>query len=204
LIDVVAPTREGRLYAWEQTGTLASIGSARLQWPTFARDAHRTGNLNSGVLLGGEPAGCTRLYRGVISKATAKYGAAAADDKLKVKTRANLGGLTLDPTGVAVEATWGTPTGAVYTATIPAGSFDANAKNTSFKFVDRTLTIVPGIKKVGIKLKKGVWEIQIQAATIDAAIAGDIARVFLRVGDVCIDRSRACELKPNGKTLVCR
>jgi hypothetical protein len=204
LLDVVAATREGRLYAWEQTGTLTSTGLAHVQWPTFAHDRHRTGNVNSGVPVGGEPVGCERMHRGVISKASVKYGTGAADDKLKLKMRANLGRLELHPDTAAVKITWGTPDAVVYSAEIPANSFEANSKNTSFKFVDPTLTIAPGIKKVGIKLKKGVWALQVQAAAVDAEIAGELARAFVQIGDLCIDRARRCELKPNGKTLVCR
>lgn len=204
LVDVVASTREGRLYAWEQPGTLASTGVARVQWPTFARDRHRTGNVNSGVPVGGEPPGCERMHRGVIAKASVKYGEGAADDKLKVKMRANLARLAVDPTAVAVRLTWGAPEAAVYDVEIPAGNFVANSKNTSFKFVDPTLTIAPGVKKMGIKLKKGVWELQVQATGVEAELPGALARAFVRIGDVCIDRARPCELKPNGKTLVCR
>jgi hypothetical protein len=92
----------------------------------------------------------------------------------------------------------------VYDVEIPAGNFVANSQNTSFKFVDPTLAIAPGIKKMGIKLKKGVWELQVQAAGVDAELPGELARAFVRIGNVCIDRARPCELKPNGKTLVCR
>jgi hypothetical protein len=204
LMDVVATTREGRLYAWEQAGALTSAGLAHVQWPTFARDRQRTGNLNSGVLVGGEPGGCARMHRGLISKVTAKYGESAADDKLKLKLRANLGGRTLDPAGVTVSVTWGAPSGVTYAAAIPPGSFQANSKNTSFKFVDPTLTIAPGLKKVRIKLKKGTWEIQAQAVGVDAELPGDVARAFVQIGDLCIERARRCELKSNGKTLVCR
>jgi hypothetical protein len=204
LVDVVATTREGRLYAWEQSGTLSSNGQGRLQWPTFAHDRQRTGNVNSGVPLGGEPAGCERLFRGVIARTSVKYGEAAADDKLKVKIRANLGGLALDPTAVTVDLTWGTPDTIAYAAAIPPGSFQANSKNTKFNFVDPTLTVAPGIKKVVLKLKKGAWEMQVQAAGVDAELPGDLARAFVQIGDVCIERARRCALKPNGKTLVCR
>jgi hypothetical protein len=176
----------------------------RVQWPTFARDRHRTGNVNSGVPVGGEPAGCDRTYRGILRKASAKYGDAAADDKLKLKMRVNLASLALDPTVTPVRLTWGTPDAAVYDVEIPAGSFVGNSKGTSFKFVDPTLTIAPGIKKMGIKRKKGVWELQVQAAGLDAELPGELARTLVRVGAVCVDRARLCELKPNGKTLVCR
>jgi len=204
LLDVVATTREGGLYAWEQQGALTSGGSSAVQWPTFARDRHRSGNLNSGVTVGGEPPGCERLHRGVIRKASAKYGDGVADDKLKLKMRANLAGAGLDPLSVPVRVTWGAPGAAVYDVEIPVGSFSANSKNTRFKFVDPTLTIAPGLKKMRIKLKKGVWELQAQALGVDAEVPGELAHVSLQIGEVCIGRARRCELKPNGKTLVCR
>ena len=50
--------------------------------------------------------------------------------------------------------------------------------------VDPTLTIAPGIKKMGIKLKKGVWELQVQASGVDAELPGELARAFVRIGDV--------------------
>ena len=200
LLDVVAPTREGRLYAWES----ASSTDSAIQWASFAHDAHRTGNVSSGVLVGGEPAGCASMYRGIVSKVSARYGAAAADDKLNAKGRVNIGAGSLDPSAVPVNFTWGSPLGVVYSAEIPAGSFEGNSKGTSFKFSDPTLIIAPGIKKAKIKLKKGIWGFQVQAASIDAELPSDLVSLSLRVGDLCVERSRRCALKPNGLTLTCK
>lgn len=53
-VEVVAATREGRLYVWNTDGV---AGEASIPWQGFARDRRNTGNLQSGVSpLAGPPA----------------------------------------------------------------------------------------------------------------------------------------------------
>ncbi len=202
-IDVVAATREGQLFAWEESGSFATTGAEPVQWATVARDRHHSGNINSGVPTSAPPAGCDTLYRGVISKLTAKFGEATLDDKLKVKGIVNLPALDFDPATESVTAGFGDPNGTVYSGTVPPGSFQANSKGTSFTFTDPTLSLAGGLKKVKISLKKGVWQYQFQAADVDATVAGDQAYVLFQIGEDCLHRVRTCEVKSGGKLLKC-
>jgi hypothetical protein len=76
-----------------------------------------------------------------------------------------------------------------------------NGSGKTFSFSDPTLSIANGIKKVKIKKKKGLWEFQVQAKDVNAAITGDEIYVVFQVGGQCIERARECELK--NETLKC-
>jgi hypothetical protein len=202
-IDAVQVTREGQLFAWEETGSIVAGAIEPVQWATVKRDRHHSGNINSGVPVSRPPAGCETLYRGVVSKLTAKFGEAALDDKLKVKGTVTIPALDFDPATESVTVGFGNEDGLVYSATIPPDSFRANSKGTSFTFVDPTLSVAAGLKKTKISLKKGLWQFQFQAAEVDATVAGDQAYVRFQIGEDCLHRVRTCEVKSGGKLLKC-
>jgi hypothetical protein len=205
LIDVVAATREGNLYAWEETGSFGTNGRDPVQWATVARDAHHSGNVNSGVMISGEPSGCETMYREIVTKVNATYKPAAGDDKIKVKGFVNMPGRALDPPNEIVRVAFGDPAAPTYTAEVPIGQFVGNTKGTRYKFKDKTLAVANGLKKAKLKLKKGFWNFDFQAKDVDAEWLSDVLFVSVQVGDDCMQRvRRGCEIKSNGKKLKCK
>jgi hypothetical protein len=140
----------------------------------------------------------------VITKGAAKFKAGAGNDSVKVKGVVNFRGADIDPVADVVRFGFGTAQAAAYSAEVPAGSFKANSKATSFKFSDPTLAVANGLKTVKLKLKKGLWEFQAQAKDVDATIAGDRMFVFFQVGSQCVERVRTCESLKSGTVLKCK
>lgn len=203
-VDVVSLTREGRLYAWEESGSYASAGAERVQWATLARDIQRSGNLNSGVPVSPPPAGCKTMFRPVVTKAKAKFKPMAADDKILVKGIFSVGQRSFDPLVEDVFVGFGDSDGPVFEATVTAGLMTTNNKGNVFKFIDKTRTLANGIKKLIIKKKKGLWNFKYLALDAEADTGSSIAMFSFGVGDDCSRLIRACEIAKNGKSMKCK
>ncbi|MBI5506095.1 MAG: VCBS repeat-containing protein [Deltaproteobacteria bacterium] len=199
LLDVVAVTREGQLYAWATSAAYDSAGATGVQWATLARDRHRSGNLNSGVAMTSGADGCTSEYRAIMEKAKVKIPAGAANDKFTIQGFANLTGHALDPVGDEVAVQVGGPDGAAFEVAIAAGSFKSNGAGTKFTYS----APAPGLTKMILQLKKGLWRYKIVAKDVDATPADVRVFVRLRVGGTCLQRVRTCEMATNGQSLKC-
>ncbi len=199
-LDVVAITREGNLYAWTTPADYPRDGAKSVQWATFKRDAHRSGNLNSGAAASGRADGCTSEFRAVIEKVALKTSGGSGADKIKISGFANTTGRLLDPAGKDVEIVLGDPEAPGLSVLIPSGSFTGNSKGTSFTYKGAK----PGVVGAKFKLKKAFWKFQVKAQDVD--VEGPDARVFarLRVGGTCLERTRTCEAAANGKTIKCK
>ncbi|HXC50111.1 MAG TPA: FG-GAP-like repeat-containing protein [Candidatus Limnocylindrales bacterium] len=197
-LDVVAITREGNLYAWGTGASYERSGTKSVQWATVSRDIHRSGNLNSGVATSsGE---CTSEYRSMLEKVSMKYPTGAGNDKLQIKGFVNTAGRGFDPVANSVEITIGSPDTPEFNQLIPAASFTGNTSNTSYKFS----ADAPGVTKVSFKLKKGIWKFQVKASEVDASPADERVFLKLRIGDVCIERTRICEPNDDHDQLKCK
>ena len=184
-LDVVAVTREGNLYAWATAADFQRTGAKSVQWASVSRDVQRSGNLNSGVAT--SPGDCTSEYRAMIEKVSLKRPAGAANDKVQVSGFANLTGRLLDPNAGEVGITLGGPDGADLDIVIPAGSFKANSSGTSYVYSAKA----PGVTKVKLQQKKGIWRFQVKAGR-RGRIAGRRARVRAGCGSAaCAWNARA-------------
>ncbi len=83
---------------------------------------------------------------------------------------------------------------------VAAGLFKANRKQTVFKYTAKP----PGLKKIKLRLKNGLWRFQIKAVKVNATPPDDRVFARLRVGSVCLERSRECQPNKKGTTLKCR
>ena len=204
-IDVVATTREGRLYAWEEDGSFAADGAEPVAWATLARDRRHSGNVNSGVPTSGAPPGCRYLYRPVVEAVSAKFPPGAGNDRFKFGGFVNMGAHGFDPPNEIARVGFGDADGTVFAAEVPAGSFrKRNRAGTRFSFGDRSLTRAAGIRKIKVKRRKQIWEFTVRAKDVDATIGGATAYAFLQIGDVCLARVRGgCESRSGGSRLQC-
>jgi len=200
LLDVVAVTREGNLYAWGTAADYQRNAAKSVQWATVARDIHRSGNLNSGVATSPDVDACTSEFRGIIEKASVKQVAGAANDKVTISGFVNMTGRLLDPNAGSVEVTIGGPEAADFNVLIPPASFKANAKATTFKYTAKA----PGLTGVKLQLKKGFWTFQVKANKVDLGIDHEQVFVRIRVGGVCIERTRSCVPDTSGTKLTCK
>jgi hypothetical protein len=83
---------------------------------------------------------------------------------------------------------------------IPPAMFTGNTAHTSYKYS----ADAPGVTKVSFKLKKGIWKFQVKASDVDASPSDE--RVFLkvRIGGVCLERTRTCVPNDDHDQLKCK
>jgi hypothetical protein len=198
-MEVVAMTREGRLYAWDTPAPFDGAGVKSVQWATLARDRHRSGNLNSGVATSAGADGCEREYRSVLEKIVVKEPEGDANDKASIKGFVNITtGSMLDPT-TGVGVTIGGPNVPGLDGMLDGAAFKSNAAGTSFTYSGDA----PGVTK--LKLSKKGARVRFSIKTSGVELDTDEGRVLvqLNVGGTCLERVRECVPSGSGTTLKC-
>jgi hypothetical protein len=136
----------------------------------------------------------------MLEKVSLKRPAGSGNDKVQIKGFVNTTGRGFDPVANEVEIAIGGPDAPELVTTIPPGSFTSNSSGTSFQYK----ADAPGVTKAKLQLKKGIWRFQVKASEVDASPPDERVFLRIRVGGVCVERTRSCVPNTSGESLKCK